>query len=597
MITIQKIIKFKIAYLNLAFIIFLFFAFAQTESYTDSSSKKSEDEKQPIIKITSRDSLQTINCLKTEIDKILNSKFLKKTKYGVAIYSINNEKYYYNKNIEQLLTPASTTKLFTTFNALNLLGPDFEIKTNVYTDGKISDGILQGNVYIVGRGDALLSIPDLEELADDLKAKGIKKIIGNIIADGTYFDTVSNRFIYSGDKDQVEPLQPITALCLNKNIATILIHSGNVAGKPVSVQIIPSSEAFRVINNATVENVKKEVPKTKIKSKKNINQKLKSTIKQKSKSKKPVKKQLIRHAKGTATIYFVQSNGQLYGDRATRKHRINRRKPSLTIGTKLQSDGIQTFIINGSLPQGKTYSYQYFIQNPVLVVAGAFKERLISGGIQVKGEIGKGSLNNQNDKSKPVLLAELRRHLTEIIYTLNKNSDNYLAETVFKIVGAFNGNNSNIASKSREKLFATLKNYGIICKDCIINDGCGLSRRNLVTPEAILSILNKAHKEKFGPQLDSALSIAGIDGTLTKRMTGTPAENNLRAKTGTLKNASALSGYVNTLDGELLAFSFMFNGNNVNSYKKIENSLGEILSKFSYSKQSQPNLKPEKSKK
>ncbi len=593
MLSYKKIVRINIVFLSFAF--FIFSSYAHNGSHTDSLS--TADKIQPGIKLTPKDSLQAINGLKSEIDKILASKNLKNTKFGIGIYSINNNKYYYNKNIEQLLTPASTTKLFTTFNALNLLGPDFQIKTSVYTDGKINDGVLHGNIYIVGRGDGLLSIPDLEELADDLANKGIKKIIGNIYADGTYFDTVTNRYIYSGDKDEVEPVQPITALSLNKNIATILIHTGNVSGKPVSVQVIPSSGAFRVVNNATVSSVKKVLLKTKIKSQLKSKSKQRLKIHQKNKSNKLNNKRIKKFRKRTAGIYSGQYCGQLYGDSRSKKHTGRRRSPSITIGSKLQADGSQEFFINGSLPPGKTYSYQYFIQNPVLVVAGAFKERLISGGIQIKGNIGKAALNNQDEKKKPVLLAEFSRPLTEILYTLDKNSDNYLAETVFKIAGAYNSNNSNVAKQSRERLFATLRNYGIICNDCIINDGCGLSRRNLVTPEAILSILIKSHKEKFGPQLDSALSVAGIDGTLIKRMTGTPAENNLRAKTGTLKNASALSGYINTLDGELLAFSFMFNGNYVNAYKFIENSIGEALSEFKYTKQTLPDNKTEKTKK
>ena len=74
------------------------------------------------------------------------------------------------------------------------------------------------------------------------------------------------------------------------------------------------------------------------------------------------------------------------------------------------------------------------------------------------------------------------------------------------------------------------------------------------------------------------------------------AENNLRAKTGTLRNTSALSGFVQTQDDELLAFSFVFNGPSVGSYKQIENKLGELLANFKYSSIFEIEKKSEKKK-
>jgi len=84
----------------------------------------------------------------------------------------------------------------------------------------------------------------------------------------------------------------------------------------------------------------------------------------------------------------------------------------------------------------------------------------------------------------------------------------------------------------------------------------------------------------FYKNLDSSLSIAGIDGTLSKRMQNTLAMNNLRAKTGTLRNVSSLAGYVNTKNNDTLIFAFIFNGANVGAYKQIENKLGELLSTY-----------------
>ena len=199
-------------------------------------------------------------------------------------------------------------------------------------------------------------------------------------------------------------------------------------------------------------------------------------------------------------------------------------------------------------------------------------------------------------KNKINQIAEVNRPLMDLIYLTNKNSDNYLAETIFKMTGAYAGNHLNNGKSSKEKLKNIFNKYNIPCTDCLINDGSGLSRRNVVTVDGILHLLIESKHLNFGNELDSSLSIAGIDGTLINRMKNSMAENNLRAKTGTLRNTSALSGFVQTQDDELLAFSFVFNGPSVGSYKQIENKLGELLANFKYSSIFEIEKKSEKKK-
>ncbi|MBI5323686.1 MAG: D-alanyl-D-alanine carboxypeptidase/D-alanyl-D-alanine-endopeptidase [Ignavibacteriae bacterium] len=531
------------------------------------------------LKLNANDSLRALNKLKSDIDKSLSVSILKRAKYGVCVYSLSTNKYYYSKNNNQLLTPASNTKLFTTFNAFNTMGSDYSIETAVYSDGSVKDSTLNGNIYIIGKGDALMTITDVEYLADKIYESGIRRINGNIYADGTFYDSMTQRITYSGDRDIVEPLPPITALCLNQNIVTILVHSGATPGKPVSVQLVPSSEAFQIINNAVVAGsgiVKKQNATSK--SNKQKQKSIKTTVKKKSNKNKPVHKVTLKKSKKLSNNY--QYSLQKWGDVPPVPSSSSKKKSRISVTTKIDSAGFQKFIINGSLPAGMNYSYKYFIQNPNLVVAGTLKNRLESGGIKVSGKIGLNQLGSS--KSKVNKIAEINRPLIDLIYLTNKNSDNYLAETIFKMTGAYSGNHTNNGKASIEKLFETIKKYNIPCSDCELNDGSGLSRRNHVTVDGLLHLLIESKKLNFGIKYDSSLTIAGIDGTLINRMKNTLAENNLRAKTGTLGNASALSGFVKTIDGEVLAFSFIFNGGSVSSYKQIENKLGEILANFSY---------------
>ncbi|HEV2834963.1 MAG TPA: D-alanyl-D-alanine carboxypeptidase/D-alanyl-D-alanine-endopeptidase, partial [Pyrinomonadaceae bacterium] len=92
-----------------------------------------------------------------------------------------------------------------------------------------------------------------------------------------------------------------------------------------------------------------------------------------------------------------------------------------------------------------------------------------------------------------------------------------------------------------------------------LNDGSGLSRNDMITAEASVQLLTFMSKHRYADVFREALPIAGVDGTLRNRMKGTPAENNVRAKTGSLSSASSLAGYVTTAAGEKLAFSIMVN--------------------------------------
>ena len=104
-----------------------------------------------------------------------------------------------------------------------------------------------------------------------------------------------------------------------------------------------------------------------------------------------------------------------------------------------------------------------------------------------------------------------------------------------------------------------LKEAGLSSESLVLSDGSGLSRNDMVTAEATVTLLIFMNKHKYAAALYDALPIAGVDGTLRRRFKGTVAENNIRAKTGSLSSAASLSGFVTTASGERLVFSIMVN--------------------------------------
>jgi D-alanyl-D-alanine carboxypeptidase/D-alanyl-D-alanine-endopeptidase (penicillin-binding protein 4) len=104
-----------------------------------------------------------------------------------------------------------------------------------------------------------------------------------------------------------------------------------------------------------------------------------------------------------------------------------------------------------------------------------------------------------------------------------------------------------------------LKSAGIRPDSLVLNDGSGLSRNDMITADATVQLLTFMHQHPHAEVFRAALPVAGIDGTLRNRMRGTAAENNVRAKTGSLSSAASLAGYVTTAAGEKLVFSIMVN--------------------------------------
>jgi D-alanyl-D-alanine carboxypeptidase/D-alanyl-D-alanine-endopeptidase (penicillin-binding protein 4) len=139
-----------------------------------------------------------------------------------------------------------------------------------------------------------------------------------------------------------------------------------------------------------------------------------------------------------------------------------------------------------------------------------------------------------------------------------KNSQNLYAETLLRTLGLAEGAGS--ADAGRRVIWSVLEPWGVTSGDLQIADGSGLSRYNLATAEALVTVLARVHQDdRLRDPFVAALPVAGRDGTLERRFIGTAGEDNVRAKTGSLSNARTLTGYVWTADREPLAFSIIAN--------------------------------------
>lgn len=196
-------------------------------------------------------------------------------------------------------------------------------------------------------------------------------------------------------------------------------------------------------------------------------------------------------------------------------------------------------------------SRPYWQTSPARFAADAFEKALERRGVTIKGAARSGLAS-----TGMVPFAEHRSpSIATISRQMNQPSDNFIAEILIKSLGAqFGGEGSTQAGGAIMR--GTLSQFGISPK---IDDGSGLSRQNRTSPREVVKMLAGMAESEHAEEFDASLAVIGRNGTVSSRMRGTPAQDNCHAKTGTLRDVSALAGYCTTTGGERVAFAFMMN--------------------------------------
>jgi D-alanyl-D-alanine carboxypeptidase/D-alanyl-D-alanine-endopeptidase (penicillin-binding protein 4) len=164
---------------------------------------------------------------------------------------------------------------------------------------------------------------------------------------------------------------------------------------------------------------------------------------------------------------------------------------------------------------------------------------------------------------------------------MNRESINHYAELLFRdgARGSQRLVQGSVANGNRA-MRQFLGRVGADTNTVYNADGSGLSINDRVTARAMVQLLDYAHRVPWGPEFHASLPVAGKSGTQADRMKGSPAQGNLHAKTGTTNDVIALAGYVTATNGEVLAFSFIYNGHDRWTAKSTIDVMGETLASF-----------------
>lgn len=450
--------------------------------------------------------IQTLARLQGEITAHLAQPRFSGALWGVKIVSLDTGKTLFESHADRLLSPASNCKLFTGALALDRFGGDYRISTPIYATAKPNRaGAIRGDLIIVGHGDPTwnsrrfgTNFWDIfEPFVSALTNAGIRRVTGDLITDATYFRGEPTASSLMIDDFQNGECPYISALTINDGLAQVRVTPGAGVGAPCRLTRL-QPDADLVISNCAVT---------------------------------------------------VSSNGA---------HHVEYYMP---FGEKM-------IYVFGQLPLGDASER---LDIPDLDPAGwfgvAFKDAVARHGIKISGQV-RPVTWPQNlilNTNRAVRIGEVfSPPLREVVRLYLKPSQNLECDTVLAHVGETTRTADTLPWRTSEDLgLAALHQFlvtnGLPAGEVHFDEGSGLSNNNLASANSLVRLLQFMATNRWAQDFENALPIAGVDGTLLRRMTNAPAAGNVRAKTGTLHWANSLSGYVTTAAGEQLAFSLMLN--------------------------------------
>jgi D-alanyl-D-alanine carboxypeptidase/D-alanyl-D-alanine-endopeptidase (penicillin-binding protein 4) len=463
------------------------------------------------------------NALAKRIDSLLVQPDVARGFWGVKIIDEASGRVLYEHDADRLFTPASNTKLVTTAAAFALVGPQHIFRTTIESNGVLdSHGRLTGDLLLVGRGDPNLSgrtlpyagkterakRPDyyLQEFADQVFARGVRVIDGDIVGDDSFY--VFERYATTWDQGDLmwEWGAPVSALSLNDNVLFLSIGPGDRVGDRALLTMAPFADYYEIDNR------------------------------------------VMTTASGT-------------GARNLSIHR---------------EPGSKHLMLWGTIPQGDSGVVEALaIDNPAEFSAQLLRQKLEAKGVMVFGKtrVKHAERVPASATSIPSTMTVLAEHdsppLGDDLKVINKVSQNLHVELALRLIGHERlGVGSFDAGLQAERTFLSLA--GITTDEYRLNDGSGLSRQNLISPAALVKLLQYAHAQSWGVQFEDTLPIGGVDGTLANRFTGPALAARVHAKTGTMGQVNTLSGYATTKRGARIIFSVMSNNHVLEGHRALE---------------------------
>jgi serine-type D-Ala-D-Ala carboxypeptidase/endopeptidase (penicillin-binding protein 4) len=467
--------------------------------------------------------------LGTQLQQLIDQPKWESALWGVHIVSLKDGKVLFSSNARKRFLPASNMKLLIGAAALDAFGAGFRFETPVYGEGTIDvHGRLLGNLVIAGRGDPNLEgriyDPQHEELvqqdipgfmaqiAGQLADRGVKSIVGDVVADETLFLHEPHDPSWALENILWGYNAPVNSLAAAENCFQLEVLPGETEGSAAFLRPVPVDSGLVLVNQV-------------------------KTISQ-----------------GREAWMGVDLNPE--GSHVTLRGEIPLRHAGLRYNLAVRDGGL----FAGRL-------LKLALAQRGIAVTGEVKTRQLSP-LEIL-EQGKPSLDAakrlQSTHREEHKLASVRTQpLSESLKVMMKTSNNLYAEMMLRNLGA-QATGLGSVDTGVAALEKFLEKTGNSKNSVSLNDGSGLSRKNLITPESVVRVLQYMDQHPHRDVFLDMLPVAGRDGTLRNRMKKGPAFERIFAKTGSIDFVNTLSGLAMAKSGERLAFSIMVNNSNATS--------------------------------
>lgn len=462
-------------------------------------------------------------------DSVIASPPLHRAHLGIEVYDPSTGRVLYQHNAERHFVPASNQKYWPTTTALHLLGPDWRYRTPVLgvgldaAEGAVETLVLVGSgdptwsarfhpeepVVLDARGDTLRPVDDpartwakelavLDSLADSLVVAGVRRVKGELVVDASLFDEsiIPGAWTFGNLNSTSAP--PTGAFVVAEGVFRVEVAPGPGAGTPARVAAWAPDGVVPVLNQAwTVADTAARI---------------------------------------------VRSRGP-WSD-------------------TLRFEG-------GVQPGEEPEVMRLPMTDPVHFAAHALADALRARGVTIEGGVrvvrdtleAAALREGRADDGRTLPVRELTAWtsapMSEIVRHVLQPSQNWIAEQLLRTLGAQSGGRGSWRDGLRAEMDFLVGTVGIDSMALRMNDGSGMSPQNLVTPHAVVQLLDHARTASWSGTFRDALTGPGRPGTLSRRLTH--LEGRVTGKTGTLNSVNALSGYVTTRDGRELIFSILSN--------------------------------------
>ena len=436
-----------------------------------------------------------------------------KGEWGLLIADAATGETLYQKNADRYFVPASNMKLLTTALALDKLGADYRFRTTIETNGKLmADGTLRGDLFFVGRGDPNLSnrkFPfDTKEEFDGSPERVLAELADAVVARGLKEIT--------GDIVGDDSYFPRERYPDGWEIDDMVWEYG------AAISAI-------VVDDNTVT----------------------LTLTAGEKAGEPAQWTL----EPATSEFVVKSDVVTIGAKEKGELRLER-EPGAAVVT------LSGTIAAMSAPRKLVLA----IQEPAQHAAEMLAQSLAQRGVKFAGKVRTRHEPDPGESTRTVLAEHLSVRLGDSVKLVNKISQNLHTEVLLRTAARQNGRWTE--PEDLPKLAAEFyAKVGIVPDDVVQADGSGLSRHDLVTPRAFVTLLAYAQRQPWFAEYYASLPVAGVDGTLNERMKREGIAGRIHAKTGSVSHVRTLSGYAETQGGRRLIFSFLSNNQSGKSHE------------------------------